>query len=263
MFSLSPSYTNYQIHTSLRSRMAAFLMSLAVFALFVAVLLTMAAMNGGDNGAGSKLVAVNIEPQSQAKSPEKQAAKKQQVNPPQTVRSVQPPVPHPVPTPLPPLVLIHLSRAEMTSADISRMPSRATAAAAAPSQSSGGGAGAGAGDGAGDGPDGAHLYRADWYRKPTDAELAPYLTRGAPPGSWAEIACRTIDNFHVEDCRELGESPPGSGLSRALRLAGWQFLVRPPRINNKPQIGTWVRIHFSFNRAPAGGDDGQGAKANN
>ena len=138
------------------------------------------------------------------------------------------------------------------------MPARASGGDAAGGQASGGG------EGAGDGPDGAHLYRADWYRKPTDAELAPYLTRGTPPGAWGEIACRTIDRYHVEDCRELGESPPGSGLSRALRQAGWQFLVRPPRVDGKAQIGTWVRIHFSFTRAPTGGGgEDSGATANN
>ncbi|MEO5598665.1 MAG: hypothetical protein ABIQ66_08595 [Novosphingobium sp.] len=201
---------------------------------------------------------MNIAAQSQSKpkARQKRATVKKQVTPPKTVRTIHPPVPHPVVAPLPPLALIHMSRTQMASADISKMPSHAPSGEVAASASATGGEGAGAGAGAGtgagtgDGPGGATLYRADWYRKPTDAELAPYLTRGTPPGSWGEIACRTIDNFHVEDCRELGESPPGSGLSRALRQAGWQFLVRPPRINNKPQIGTWVRIHFSFTRAP-------------
>ena len=35
-------------------------------------------------------------------------------------------------------------------------------------------------------------------------------------------------------------------LAKALRLAAWQFLVKPPRIDNKPQLGVWVRIHFGF-----------------
>ena len=42
------------------------------------------------------------------------------------------------------------------------------------------------------------------------------------------------------------ETPRGTGLAKALRLAAWQFLVKPPRIDNKPQLGVWVRIHFGF-----------------
>jgi hypothetical protein len=34
--------------------------------------------------------------------------------------------------------------------------------------------------------------------------------------------------------------------AKALPLAAWQFLVTRPRIDNKPQLGVWVRIHFDF-----------------
>jgi len=37
-----------------------------------------------------------------------------------------------------------------------------------------------------------------------------------------------------------------TGFAETLRLAAWQFLVKPPRIDNKPQLGVWVRIHFDF-----------------
>lgn len=111
--------------------------------------------------------------------------------------------------------------------------------------------GAGKGDsvaayGPGAGPGGERLYNAEWYREPRPAELNGYLPNGVPPDSWALIACRTIPDNQVENCRSLGESPVGSGLARAMRQAAWQFRIRPPRRNGEPIIGAWVRIHFTW-----------------
>lgn len=107
--------------------------------------------------------------------------------------------------------------------------------------------------GPGEGPGGQRLFNAEWYREPSRAELAGYLPAGAPPGGWALIACRTVENYHVDNCRSLGEGPAGSGLARAMRQAAWQFRVRPPRLGGKTMIGAWVRIRFDFDRQPGGG----------
>ncbi len=141
--------------------------------------------------------------------------------------------------------------------DIAKLPNhRAEIAAASGIDGSSAGAGVGkdseAAYGSGGGPNGETLYKAEWQREPTHAELAGYLPNGAPQNSWGVIACRTVAQFRVEDCRELGDSPPGSGLARAIRQAAWQFRVLPPRINGHPQIGAWVSIRISFSEAAGG-----------
>ncbi|MGE4431603.1 MAG: hypothetical protein AB7E05_12755 [Sphingobium sp.] len=100
--------------------------------------------------------------------------------------------------------------------------------------------------GPGEGPGGAQLYNAEWRREPTSAELAGYLPSTMPRNGYGLIACQTIENFRVDHCRILGESPLGSGLGQAVRRAAWQFLVVPPRINGRPQLGAWVRIRIDY-----------------
>ena len=151
------------------------------------------------------------------------------------------------PPPLPPPVVkvpaktpaVTLSHDEFAATDIGAMPKGA----------SGGGSDSGADSvavyGPGEGPGGARLYKAEWYREPPAGALALYLPGGPQPG-WALIACRTAPSYRVENCRELDESPHGSGLARALRQAAWQFQVRPPRLGGKALIGAWVSIRFDF-----------------
>ena len=151
-----------------------------------------------------------------------------------------PVTPQPKPPPLPPSLLLKMSKSEMAAADISNLGSHAPGANQSGQESA-------STDGPGEGPGGAHLYNVEWVREPTHGELAYYLPKGGVDrGSWGQIACQTIEHYHVDNCYLLGESPPGSGLARALRLASWQFLVRPPRIDNKPLIGSWVRIRLDF-----------------
>ncbi len=141
-----------------------------------------------------------------------------------------------------PLSMITLSRDEYAASDISKLSPHLAEPGGA-----GAGAAAGASRGVSEGPGGEQLYDAQWYREPSHAELATYLPAGgAPQGSWGMIACQTVEKYHVDNCRELGDSPPGSGLARAIRQAAWQFLVLPPRIGGRSIVGAWVRIRVDF-----------------
>jgi protein TonB len=233
-----------------RERAISAFLSLAVCLLLAFALVRMGAFDAKEPGNGSRLVAIDVSDHESQQARPRATVAHQVTARTATSPVVTPPQPVPSESPLPPLNLIPLSRDQMAAADIGRMPRRGPAAGP-PAPSAGDGAGAAGGDG----PGGAHLYAAEWVREPTNAEMATYIPAGAnSPGAWAMIACRTIDHFHVEDCREMAESPPGSGLARGLRQAAWQFLVRPPRINGVPQVGTWVRIRFDFRRPP-GRDD--------
>lgn len=235
--------------------MTAIVLSVGVVVLVIAALIAMGALDALPGGLGERLVAVRFRGENPQK-PEKQAqAGKSRKSAAVTAHQVAVHVPRPVPTP-PPLSkvpadkMIEMSRSEFAASDISNLGKSSGDAA-------GGGARGGGGStyGPGAGPGGARLFKAEWYREPSHAEVAGYLGKGAPPGSWGMIACRTIDHYHVENCMQLGESPPGSGIARALRLAAWQFLVRPPRIDGKPQIGAWVSIRFDFSRPPEAGPE--------
>ncbi len=165
-------------------------------------------------------------------------------------RALEPEMPTPEPAetrpPAPMVDYLRLTDSEMLSLD------RTLATRSSPRNGTSGGAAAGpaelaangGGDGGDTGPNGERLYPADWQRRPTRAELGFYL----PPGlsGWGMIACRTAPNFRVEDCRELGQSPAGSGLSRAVREAAWQFRIHPPRVGGKPMIGAWVSIRIDY-----------------
>ena len=165
------------------------------------------------------------------------------------------PVEPPPEAPEPPLVelppgFVRMTRSEYRAADIAgkgSAPRSAPEGEAAASAESG----SRPGDSAvvGRAPNGEPLYAAEWYRRPRDAELQPYISRRARGPGWGLIACRTVVDHRVEDCQELGEGPRGSGYAGAVRQAAWQFRVRAPRVGGKELVGTWVSIRITYGNA--------------
>ncbi|MCJ2182504.1 hypothetical protein MTR62_07340 [Novosphingobium sp. 1949] len=168
-----------------------------------------------------------------------QEKKAQQKKPQKFVQPVEtPPKDTPkAPSDKPAFTFLKMSSSDMAAADIGKMSSSAP---------SGEEAGGGKVYGPGEGPGGAVLYKADWYRRPTDAELATYLPPQHPDTGYGLIACQTIPDYRVENCQILGESPRGSGFGLAVLNAAWQFRVKPPSKNGKPMIGEWVSIRIDY-----------------
>jgi hypothetical protein len=100
----------------------------------------------------------------------------------------------------------------------------------------------------GKGPHGEKVYRGDWYRLPTNAEIVAYWpARSRGREGWGEIMCRTAPHYRVEDCVEIDDSPRGSGFANAALQAAWQFKFRPPRVGGQAIIGAWIRFRVTYN----------------
>jgi len=256
MHTASYQHSSYSSQGSFRRRATSFLLALAANLLLLLMLFKMAPELQAPPVIKRQLISLGLIPAPQvaasgAKSVAKHrsgraSAPKPSPKPPATV---EPPPVIPQPTPL---NMLMLSRDEYAASDISKLPShREDHAAAVDDGASGAGNGKDSGSvyGPGAGPGGERLYEAEWYREPTHAELATYLPANGLTG-WGIVACQTIERFHVDNCQEIADSPPGSGFARAVRQAAWQFLVRPPRIGGHPQVGAWVRIRIEI--TPAG-----------
>lgn len=142
--------------------------------------------------------------------------------------------------------VIPMTRQQLAAADIANIPSRPAMEDGRGTGQSGNDAGENDSASAGRGPNGQPLYNAEWYRRPTDAELSYYLPPGTRQPGWGMIACQTVSDYRVENCQEIGQSPAGSGLARAVRQAAWQFRVLPPRIGGRPMVGAWVSIRIDY-----------------
>lgn len=240
MASAHPQRSSYRRQLDPRRRAAALGLSLAFVALLILVLLRLGVSPPSPRPDGRSLATFDVGPAADELAPKPRRATAKAA--PAAAR-LPPPVP---PTPLPNAAAPPILAMNLNDTDIGKMER-----APKGGEDEGDGKDSAAPYGPGAGPGGARLYDAEWYRVPPPNALALYLPRGAPAGAWATIACRTIANYRVDDCRQLDDSPPGLGLSRALRQAAWQFQVRPPRLGGKPLIGAWVRIRFTFEKPPA------------
>lgn len=233
-----------------RRRPGALILAILVNALILVGLLSLAPkiLDMGKSGTKS-FELININPDNGERE-KKQAPRQEQkaveekpvaVKPPPPVALPPPPVAAPDAPQMPPNMIM-MSREDFASTDISKM-ARSPQAGSASAQNGSGGSDS---EEVGAGPNGERLYAADWYTRPKGNELAFYMPGGRTRPGWALIICQTAPDYRVENCRQLDESPRGSGLSSALRQAAWQFRVKPPRVGGRPMIGAWVRIRFDF-----------------
>jgi protein TonB len=247
----------------LRRRAVSLAVTIIVHLLLLFLLLRLAPPEFLPMGRVGSLMTFSVMPAAEPEKSAQKAAAKPAAAQTKVDKAITPPkqaLPPPIvkmPTPLKmPDGFIELSRSDVSKVDQAMNTPHE-------SQSTGQATAAAGGGGDGDtpssmGPKGDLLYAAEWYRRPTDAELGTYMPhRQLPEGAWGEIACRTVARFHVEDCYELGDSFPGTGIARGMRQAAFQFLVRPPRVGGRLLVGTWVRIRITLTEHPNNGD-GQG-----
>jgi protein TonB len=231
-----------------RRRALSFLLALAIEVLLLLAFFTLNFRDRLPQFKGGTLSTFDLSAESEqdrsATPQKKQKEQAAETRPPRPV----PPVPKPaVKLPTPNLDMLEVTREVYQAADISKLGSNAPGYVRSADAGSSGGANAGDSAMVGTAPDGQPLYAAEWYREPTNTELAGYLPKTLPDGGgWGIIACKTAPRFRVTDCVELGQGPAGSHLAGAVRQAAWQFLVRPPRIGGKSLVGEWVRIRVDY-----------------
>jgi len=232
-----------QDETPLRRRVSGFALAIAIEILLILAFLTLDFRPKRPEFEGSTLSTFDLA----ASEEDTDASKAQKPEPVPATRKPPRPVPPAIKPkivlPERPLDLLPLTKEELEASDIAKLGTNAPNAGADMAQ----GSAPGDSERVGTAPNGEPLYAAEWYREPTNQELATYLPKNMPEGGgWGLIACRTVERFHVDDCVELGQGPPGSHLAGAVRQAAWQFLVRPPRVGGKVMVGEWVRIRIDY-----------------
>jgi protein TonB len=218
--------------------------ALLLEALLILLLLTLGESGNLAKKAGPVLTTFDAGETEEAPQPEEKPPEPQQA-----ARTVTRPQPRPdqpqPPKPAPPPPLIQLPRDNGPTFDISQLP-REPAKPTPAQPPVGPPAPSTRGDTpvVGTAPNGQPLYAAQWYREPTEQEMAGYLSTAQP--GWGLIACKTAPEYRVEDCVLLDEYPEGSNIGRATLAASWQFKVRPPRKGNRYLVGEWVRIRITY-----------------
>jgi hypothetical protein len=244
--------------SEIRRRGIGFAIALLLEALFIIAILSLSMRSAGPEAGKRGLSTFSLEAESESKAADESETETPVTK--QQQREFTPPIPKPLLPPVNPVKapppspdFIKVSKSEFDAMDLSKVPANGSSGAG---DSKGSGQGNKGMMGPGAGPGGVQLYPVAWLREPYDSELSPYLAavKRVPPGASADIACRMIEHNRVENCQIIGENPRGTGLAQALRKAAWQFLVKPPRIDNKPQLGVWVRIHFDFGVRAVEGD---------
>ena len=247
---------SYDARASRGGRAASWALALGIAAAIILALLGMGGYQRHEPGDGRRLSTFNVTPLGSSETSKRSVQRTRAAAP--TAAAPEPrPVTEPREAPIvpPPPVTLHLpgvimlSQADYAASNIGKI--KGTAGTGDGTQT------ASAGDAGGDpsigtGPGGEPMYKAEWYRKPTKAEMATYL----PPGrlGWGRIVCRTATRYHVEDCRFLDETP-GSRIGNAMLQAAWQFLVIPPRKGGKALIGAWVPIKWTISAAGSKEED--------
>lgn len=241
-----------RIRTGSGRRAAAIFLTLLIEVVMVLLLLTLSPSIVEHKENSLAVFSISADPDKPASAEPSAPSEKQSQTPEQQQQqqpeepATQPPENGQTPpqTP-PPLPWISLSREQMATADIGAKrpaPPTATRKTMGPPNT---GTPGDTPRAEGQGPNGEPLYAASWYREPYEDELRGYLSTAQGPG-WGLIACRTVADYRVEDCVALSEYPQGSGITRAVLAAAWQFRVRPPRVGGRSKVGEWVRIRIDY-----------------